>query len=102
MKLNTSISALTEKLGMSRQNFYKLRSARLRAEVDAELVEQLVRGERALQPRLGGRKLFKILFPVLKNEGIKLGRDRFFDILREKELLVPPLPSNSKFDFRQK
>jgi len=94
MKLNTSISALTEKLGMSRQNFYKLRSARLRAEVDAELVEQLVRGERALQPRLGGRKLFKILFPVLKNEGIKLGRDRFFDILREKELLVPPLPKS--------
>ena len=67
---------------------------RLRAEVDALLVEQLVRGERALQPRLGGRKLFKILIPVLKNEGIKLGRDRFFDILREKGLLVPPLPKS--------
>jgi len=94
MGLNTSISALTLKLGMSRQNFYKVRSARLRAEVDAELVEQLVRGERALQPRLGGRKLFKIFAPVLENEGLKLGRDRFFDILREKGLLVPPLPKS--------
>jgi len=89
-----SISALALKLGMSRQNFYKGRSARGRAEVDAGLVEQLVRGERALQPRLGGRKLFKILVPMLKIEGVKLGRDRFFAILREKGLLVPPLPKS--------
>src|SRR5215469_9601847 len=100
MKRHTSdrsglrINALALKLGMSRQNFYKGRRARRRAEADAELMEQLVKGERALQPRLGGRKLFKILAPVLENEGIKLGRDRFFDILREKGLLVPPLPKS--------
>jgi transposase InsO family protein len=91
MKQYTSISALALKLGMSRQNFYKGRRARRRAEADAELMEQLVRSERALQPRLGVRKLFKSLAPVLENEGIKLGRDRFFGILREKGLLVPPL-----------
>ena len=90
----TSINALTKKLGMTRQNFYKGRSARVRAEVDAAFVEQLVRSERALQPRLGGRKLLKILVPVFKSKGIKLGRDRFFDILREKGLLVPPLPKS--------
>ena len=89
-----SISALAVKLGMSRQNFYKERRARQRAEADAELAEQLVRGERALQPRLGGRKLFKILGPVLEKEGIRLGRDKFFGILREKGLLVPPLPKS--------
>jgi len=94
MKWQTSISALAFKLGMSRQNFYKGRRARQRAEVDALLMEQLVKGERMLQPRLGGRKLIKILGPVLENEGIKLGRDRFFDILREKGLLVPPLPKS--------
>jgi transposase InsO family protein len=94
MKLYTSISALAAKLGMTRQNFYKGRRARRRAEADACLAEQLVKRERALQPRLGGRKLFKILAPVLENEGIKLGRDRFFDILREKGLLVPPLPKS--------
>jgi transposase InsO family protein len=94
MKGRTSISALAVKLGMSRQNFYKGRRARRRAEADAGLVEQLVRGERALQPRLGGRKLFKILAVALENEGITLGRDRFFDILREKGLLVPPLPKS--------
>jgi transposase InsO family protein len=94
MNLHTSVSALATKLGMTRQNFYKGRCARQRAEVDACLVEQLVQRERALQPRLGGRKLFKILAPVLEKEGIKLGRDRFFDILREKGLLVSPLPKS--------
>jgi transposase InsO family protein len=94
MKLHTNISALTAKLGMTRQNFYKARSVRRRAEADACLAERLVRRERALQPRLGGQKLFKILSPALGNEGIKLGRDRFFAILREKGLLVPPLPKS--------
>ena len=94
MNLNINISTLTVKLGMSRQNFYKERVARRKADVDAGLVVELVRGERALQPRLGGRKLFKILAPVLENEGIKLGRDGFFAILREKGLLVPPLPKS--------
>jgi len=96
MSLNASISALAAKLGMSRQNYYKGRSARLRSEADAGLVGQLVRGERSLQPRLGGRKLLKILAPRLESEGIKLGRDRFFDILREKGLLVPPLPKSPR------
>jgi len=91
-----SIGVITVKLGMTRQNYYKGRVARRKAEVDAGFVEQLVRGERALQPRLGGRKLFKILTPVLENEGIKLGRDRFFAVLREKGLLVPPLPKSPR------
>jgi len=91
---HTSVSALALKLGMSRQNFYKGRRARRKAEADSELMEQLVKGERRLQPRLGGRKLFKILAPLLENEGVKIGRDRFFDVLREKGLLVPPLPKS--------
>jgi hypothetical protein len=84
MNAHASISALAGKPGMSRQNFYKGRAARRGAEADGELVERLARGERALQPRLGGRKLFKILAPALENEGIKLGRDKFFAVLREK------------------
>jgi transposase InsO family protein len=96
MKAGMSISALTGKLGMSRQNFYKARIARRREKADADLAEQLVKQERGQQPRLGVRKLFKILAPVLEKAGIKLGRDRFFDILREKGLLVPPLPKSPR------
>jgi transposase InsO family protein len=96
MRHHTNISALAFKLGMSRQNYYKSRAARRREEIDAELVAHLVRFERALQPRLGGRKLFKILAGVFKKEGIQLGRDRFFDILRKKGLLVPSLPKSPR------
>jgi transposase InsO family protein len=100
LNLQTSINKLAGKLGMTRQNFYKVRMVRHRAEVDSELVEHFVKVERALQPRLGGRKLLKILSPALEKAGVKLGRDRFFDILRAKELLVPPLwksPRTTRF-----
>jgi hypothetical protein len=33
--------------------------------------------ERAVQPRLGGRKLFHILGPELEKAGVNIGRDRF-------------------------
>jgi transposase InsO family protein len=94
MNRRISITALAQKCGMTRQNFYKERKARRKAKVDADLMEQLVKAERTLQPRLGGRKLFKILASVLAKAGVKLGRDAFFALLREKGLLVPPLPKS--------
>jgi transposase InsO family protein len=81
---------------MSRQNYYKARALRRRREVDGGLIEQLVRGERAIQPRLGGRKLFHLLAPKLVREGVKTGRDRFFGVLRDKGLLLEKLPGAPK------
>lgn len=77
---------------MSRQNFYKARRERQRRQVDDRLVETLVNAERALQPRLGGLKLHFLLHERLQREGVKLGRDRFFDVLRSQYLLLEPLP----------
>ncbi len=42
-------------------------------------------------PRLGGRKLYSLLKPKFNAHSIKLGRDGFFDYLREHRLLVPPV-----------
>ena len=94
--MRISVSVLCEKVGMTRQNYYKERRERQRKEADAGLVEQLVKAERAIQPRLGGRKLHSMLETTLEEAGIKLGRDKFFDILREKGLLVPPLPKGPR------
>jgi transposase InsO family protein len=52
----------------------------------------MVRAERAVQPRLGGRKLFHIPGPELADAGITIGRDRFFQVLKEKSLLLDRLP----------
>jgi len=92
MNLKISTIRLCAKTGMSRQNFYKGRNRRTRHEVNADLIVELVRAERALQPRLGGKKLHVVLSPILKEVGIEIGRDRFFEVLGERDLLLEPLP----------
>lgn len=77
---------------MSRQNFYRSRRRRQRRAVDADLVEQLVRAERSVQPRLGGRKLHHLCKAGLKEADVHLGRDRFFEVLAQRDLLLAPLP----------
>ena len=78
--------------GMSRQNFYKGRKARQRKAVNEQLVKQLVEAERSVQPRLGGLKLHRMLRKALEAEGVHLGRDRFFKVLKNQALLLDPLP----------
>ena len=77
-------------MGFSRQAFYQGQQARQRQGVDQAAVVELVRRERALQPRLGGRKLKVLLAPALEERRIRLGRDRLFALLRRAGLLVPP------------
>jgi transposase InsO family protein len=77
---------------MTPQNFYKSRSVRQRQKVNEHLVKQLVEVERAVQPRLGGLKLHHMLRDELADKGVVLGRDRFFEVLRNQGLLLEPLP----------
>jgi putative transposase len=73
---------------MTRQNYYARRKLRRRRRVDGELVAQLVQRERCLQPRLGARKMRVLLQEPLAEAGVRLGRDRFFEVLREHDLLL--------------
>jgi transposase InsO family protein len=75
---------------MTRQNYYARRRLRQRRQVETDLVTQLVQQERKLQPRLGGRKLLVMCKSPLSQAGVKLGRDRFFELLRERDLLLKP------------
>lgn len=90
-----TVKALCRKLGMSRQNYYARRTLRSRRWVDGELVMQLVRQERQWQPRLGARKLRVLLREPLAKAGVRLGRDRFLEVLREFHLLLPPRRSEN-------
>lgn len=92
MSFKICIKTLCAKTKMSRQNFYKERKQRQRQQVDADLIEELVRAERAIQHRLGGKKLYEMLKKTLSESGVRIGRDRFFEVLREKDLLLDPLP----------
>lgn len=90
------MSKLCSKVSMSRQNYYRLRSRRERLEIDEKLILELVRSERLLQPRLGTRKLQKVITPSLSDAGVAIGRDRLFGVLRTHDLLVPPLPKTTR------
>ena len=61
---------------------------------------------RKQQPRCGGRKLFIMLHPFLKQHNIIMGRDNFFDLLRQNKLLVRKTKravytTNSKHHFHR-
>jgi len=51
---------------------------------------------RRFMPRIGGRKLYFLLKSKLDAQGIKLGRDGFFEYLREHRLLVQPVKRYTK------
>ena len=77
---------------MAPQNYYKKRKARKRKSVNEQLIKQLVQAERAVQPRIGGLKLHRQLGPELAKAGVRIGRDRFFKVLKNQGLLLKALP----------
>ncbi len=83
-----TVSGVCRRLGMTRQNYYARRKLRKRQAVEGDLVARLVQQERCLQPRLGARKMRVLLREPLAQAGVQLGRDRFFEVLREHELLL--------------
>jgi putative transposase len=89
---------------MSCQNYYARRHQYKRLEVDEEFIYEQVLQMRQLQPRLGGRKLFVLLKLILEEAGIRIGRDRFFEILKRKGLLLQrklaQWPKTTHFDNR--
>jgi putative transposase len=81
------MNALCDLFGKSRQAYYQRSKYIYKEEVKSEILLQLVGKERKLMPRLGGRKLIKLIQPRLPEE-LYLGRDSFFDFLRDKGLLI--------------
>ena len=88
-----NVTSVCQRVGMSRQNYYGRHRQRQRRAIDGELVAELVQRERQLQPRLGTRKLYHLLKPELEQAGVRMGRDRMFEELRKRELLLEPLPA---------
>lgn len=73
--------------GKSRQAYYQRKKYVYSQVMKEEIVLQMVEKHRELMPRAGGRKLLTLLEPGLQGE-LLMGRDSFFDFLRERGLLV--------------
>lgn len=75
---------------MSRQNYYKERQKRKALRIEKEAVLALVHELRGEHPRMGVRKLHHLLQERMRRQGVQLGRDRMFALLRSEGLLVKP------------
>ena len=53
-----------------------------------EIIIEQVLNIRTSMPRIGVRKLYHLLTPILQQHQIKIGRDHLFDLLAEHKLLI--------------
>jgi transposase InsO family protein len=74
--------------GKTRQAFYKRKNNDHQFGLEMAIVLDKVGQIRASQKRLGTRKLHRMLSQTLQNHKIRLGRDRFFNLLAENGMLV--------------
>ena len=83
-----SLCGVCRQLGYSKQAYYKSLSRKRAAGCQLQQIKQKVLAVRHQLPRLGTRKLHKLLGENFKQQGLKIGRDRLFDLLRRESLLV--------------
>ena len=81
---------LTELLGKSKQGYYKQINRADRVEFQETLILGMIEKKRKLWKKGSGRNLHAALREEFKQHGIKLGRDKFFDLLSRNGLLIKP------------
>jgi transposase InsO family protein len=74
--------------GITRQAYYKNQRQSISSSIEEELIIKQVRLIRQKHPRIGVRKLFKMLQSFFTDHDIKMGRDGLFDLLSGHHLLV--------------
>lgn len=83
-----SIAAVCRQLGYSKQAYYKTKTNQQLKFYHRNRAKDKVLSIRQQMPRLGTRKLYYLLGKDFKQESIRIGRDKLFNLLREECLLV--------------
>jgi putative transposase len=79
---------LCKLFGISRQAYYKGLAREEEKKRTREKIISKVEIIRKQHRRMGGKKVYSKLQLELKQEGIRCGRDKFFDILRDENMLI--------------
>lgn len=85
-----SMESFCELFGITRQAHYQKRNRERVQSLENEIILEMVRQVRRKHPRMGCRKVLHKIQPMLGQDGLKMGRDRLFELLRETNLLVKP------------
>ena len=83
-----SIERVCNCIHLHRDAYYKYKTRNAQRKTVESQATVLVKMEREIQPRVGTRKLHKDLSDRFQERGLKVGRDRLFDILRTNDMLV--------------
>jgi putative transposase len=84
------MDTICEQFGIRRQAHYQMLQRNRQRQVQQAGILELVRQVRRKHPRMGTRKLLHKIQPMLAAEGLQIGRDRLFSLLRSQDLLVQP------------
>jgi len=86
-------------LGYSKQAYYKRTGNTGQHYLEESVVLDLVKKKRRIWKKGSGRNLHAALREELKRHNIKLGRDKFFDLLRRHRLLKPVKQRRTRTTF---
>lgn len=85
---SVGLADLCSWFGVTRQAYYQSKKRVLQDLIEQEILLDRISNIRKDHKRLGGRKLFYKLEDFMNEHNIKMGRDAFFDLLREHNLLI--------------
>lgn len=74
--------------GITRQSWYFHKNRQEKLAFQEELLLKLVSEQRKIMPRIGVKKLQFLLNKDIELHGIKIGRDKFFSLMRDNNLLI--------------
>jgi len=83
-----SLANLCSWFGLTRQAYYQSKNRVEKDLIEQEILLDKIGDIRKDHKRLGGRKLFFKLGTFMDEHNIKMGRDAFFDLLRDNKLLI--------------
>ena len=83
-----SLANLCSWFGLTRQAYYQSKNRVEKDLIEQEILLDKIGDIRKDHKRLGGRKLFFKLEAFMHEHNIKMGRDAFFDLLRDNKLLI--------------
>lgn len=82
-----SVGTFCALFGLTRQAYYKAEKRASKRGLQEALVLQEVHKIKEEQPQLGTEKVYLLIKPFLAEHGIKMGRDKLYDLLRVHQLL---------------
>jgi putative transposase len=85
--------------GITRQSYYQESWKGMEVSIETEVLLKEVRRIRKDHRRIGTRKLYEMLAPVMMEHQIKMGRDKLFDLLSVHHMLIRRRRRNIRTTF---